>query len=119
LCISRRVPWPPGINTICGSGASLNKWCGFTESPFRVSAGSFRSATVKTLNGGGAPISTATEKTSNGPQKSSTSTSSNNRMATLRVGFIGDPQIQEVGWSIGKSMPWASGRSVPQLTVHV
>src|SRR5215212_6202304 len=54
-------------------------------SPPRVTTGPTFSATVSTLKAGGSVKRLATEKTSNGPQKSSTSTSSKIRIARVRV----------------------------------
>jgi hypothetical protein len=56
-----------------------------TLRPPLVRTGAALSATVRTLKAGGSVKRLATEKTSNGPQKSSTSTSSKIRMARFRV----------------------------------
>src|SRR5262245_45002169 len=49
LCISLRVPSPPGTSSRSGCGQSASRWCGLTLSPWRASVGPARSATVRTL----------------------------------------------------------------------
>ena len=85
-----RVPWPPGMIKRSIGGASANVCLGTTVSPLRARIGSGLSATVKTSKAPGAICRPATEKTSNGPQKSRTSTSGKMKMATLRVGGMGN-----------------------------
>ena len=53
LCISVRVPWPPGTSSICGCGQSVSRCCGLTLRPPLASTGPGFSATVKTLKAGG------------------------------------------------------------------
>ena len=82
--IKGRVPCPPGTSRMSGGGQSSRLYWGLRLSPPRATIGRLCSAMVYTLKGDGSPRRAAVLKTSNGPAKSSTSTSLKIRIATLR-----------------------------------
>src|SRR5207244_4091682 len=84
LFISLLVPMPPGTTRMSGLG-QLSKLCvGSTRKPPRAVIVWQLSATVETANGVSPSLAPVTVNTSKGPQKSSTSTSSNMTMQTWR-----------------------------------
>src|SRR3989441_4144091 len=92
-----RVPHPPGTTRMSSGGQSSSVWSGITFMPPVVRTGAAFSATSTTSNGDGSSrrsssFSRVTEKTSNGPQKWSTSTSGNNTIPT-RLRFMAAPLL--------------------------
>src|SRR5947207_150121 len=92
-----RVPHPPGTTRMSSGGQSSSVWSGITFMPPVVRTGPAFSATSTTSNGDGSSrrsssFSRVTEKTSNGPQKSSTSASGNNTIPT-RLRFMVAPLL--------------------------
>lgn len=81
--ISRLVPGPPGITRMSTSTKAAAVRVGTIRSPLRAVISPQRSAMVTTLNASEPSADLATPNTSNGPAKSSTSTSSKSKIATL------------------------------------
>ena len=84
LFIWARVPKPPGTTRMSGCGQVSKECVGKTSRPLRAAIEPLSWATVKTSKGSVPSRRPVTEKISNGPAKSSTSTSSKSSTATFR-----------------------------------